>query len=48
MLRQTSDSEVIEGMTTTAAIMAIGKSVESEYNAEQLKKKQNRKLVLIF
>ncbi|CAG8711581.1 27154_t:CDS:2, partial [Racocetra persica] len=44
MLRQTSDSEVIEGMTTTAAIMAIGKSVESEYNAEQLKKKQNRKL----
>ncbi|CAG8445151.1 9865_t:CDS:2, partial [Scutellospora calospora] len=44
MLRRTSDSEVVEGMTTTAAIMAIGKSVESEYNAEQLIKKQNRKL----
>ncbi|CAG8777327.1 13229_t:CDS:10, partial [Gigaspora margarita] len=44
MLRQSSDSEVIEGMTTTSAIMAIGKSVESEYNAEQLKKKQNRRL----
>lgn len=45
MMRQNGTGGIIDGMKTTRGIMAIGKAVESEYNAEQIKKKQNRKLV---
>ncbi|CAG8530136.1 4387_t:CDS:10, partial [Acaulospora morrowiae] len=45
MIRQNGAGGIIDGMKITRGIMAIGKAVESEYNVEQLKKKQNRKLI---
>ncbi|CAB5354995.1 unnamed protein product [Rhizophagus irregularis] len=42
LLRQNGGGGIGEGVKTTRAVLSIGKSVENEYNSEQLKKRRNR------
>ncbi|CAJ0751769.1 12607_t:CDS:1, partial [Entrophospora sp. SA101] len=44
-VRNQSTGGVIQGMKTTRLIISIGKSIENEYNAEQMKKRKNRMMV---
>nr|CAG8491107.1 12082_t:CDS:10 [Entrophospora candida] len=44
-VRNQSTGGVIQGMKTTRLIISIGKSIENEYNAEQMKKRKNRMMI---
>lgn len=45
LLRLSNSGGIVEGMKSARALISIGKAIESEYNAEQMTKKSNRKLV---
>ncbi|KAF9405610.1 DNA-directed RNA polymerase [Podila epigama] len=44
LLRLNNSGGIIEGMKSARALLAVGKAVESEYNAEQMVKKSNKAL----
>ena len=45
LMRLQTISGYTNGMKTAATVISVGKAVENEYNAEQIKKKNNRKMV---
>ncbi|CAG8465011.1 7475_t:CDS:10 [Paraglomus occultum] len=45
LMRLQTISGYTNGMKTAATVISVGKAVENEYNAEQIKKKNNRKMI---
>lgn len=45
LLRLSNSGGIVEGMKSARALISIGKAIESEYNAEQMRKKSNKALV---
>jgi len=48
LLRLSNSGGIIEGMKSARALISIGKAIENEYNAEQMRKKSNKALVSFF
>ncbi|KAG0042219.1 DNA-directed RNA polymerase [Gryganskiella cystojenkinii] len=44
LLRLSNSGGIVEGMKSARALISIGKAIESEYNAEQMRKKSNKAL----